>query len=254
MKRFFRSVLVASAFAFFWSGAALLAWVLLPPLALIGGSSVERTRRCQRFVSGSFRLFHGYMQVLRLVDARVTGEIPRPDGGPVVLVANHTTLVDVTAIIARFPNICCVAKSSYADNFFVGRLLRLCGFIPSEQRDPEGKSILETACERLRQGFDILVFPEGTRSPPDGLLPFRRGAFEIACRAGVPIVPLLLRCQPSALTKDRAFWDHPDKMASLTIEPQAPINPLDCNRNSRHLRQKIEAEYRAALNLPKVKT
>jgi len=232
--------MVVSAFAWFWGGAVLFAWLLLPLVALTGGrDETRRIRACQRVIQASFRLFHGYMRVLGLLDARVEGEIPRrPDGGPVVLVANHTTLVDTPAIISRHPHTCVLAKPALIRSFFVGRLLRLVGNLEA------GTALgLKLAVERLHAGFDLLIFPEGTRSPPHGLNPFRRGAFEIACRADVPVVLLMSTCSPSALTKDRAFWDQPDEVAILTIRPAALVEPRDFGMDSRALMSHVERVY-----------
>ena len=163
--------------------------------------------------------------------------------------ANHTTLVNVTAILTRFPHVCAFAKTRYAESAFVGRLLRLAGFI-SAGSDLDGRSrALALAERRLAQGFDVLVFPEGTRSPPGGLLPFHRGAFEVACRADIPVVPLVSRCVPSALTRDRRFWDHPDTIAVLTIGPQALVEPRDHGGRSRALRAHVESVYRQDLGI-----
>ena len=57
------------------------------------------------------------------------------------------------------------------------------------------------ALDRLAQSMPMLVFPEGTRSPAGGLRRFRRGPFEIACRANVPVVPVLIRCEPARAGK-----------------------------------------------------
>jgi len=250
MKHWGRAVLVASAFAGFWCGAFLLAWLVLPIVALLPRDEARRIRACQRVLSKSFRVFHGYMRILGLVDAHVSGEIPRRvGGGPVVLVVNHTTLVDVTAILMRFPHACAMAKSVYADSFLVGRLLRLSGFISAGADTYTRSAAIQLARHRLQQGFDILVFPEGSRSPPGGLLPFQRGAFEIACRADVPVVTLLSRCEPSALTRDRPFWDHPPTVAVLSIAPHALIEPKDHGGRSRALRAHVESVYKRELGI-----
>jgi 1-acyl-sn-glycerol-3-phosphate acyltransferase len=243
IRRGVRVALVVSAFAWFWGGAFLLSWFVLPFVALFGGwSRVSRVRACQCVVHGAFRVFHLYMRVLGLLDARVTGEIPRrSDGGAVVLVCNHTTLVDVTAIIARHPHTSAFAKGPYVGSAVVGPLLKLAGFIPATSGG------LFTAIDRLRDGFDVLVFPEGTRSPPHGLNPFQRGAFEIACRADVPVVLLFSTCEPSALTKDRAFWNQPDETAVLTINPAVLVEPRDFGMDSRALMSHVEGAYKEAL-------
>jgi 1-acyl-sn-glycerol-3-phosphate acyltransferase len=243
-RRGVRAALVVSAFAWFWGGAFLFSWFVLPLVALSGGTNrARRYRACQRVVRASFRLFHGYMRVLTLVDAQVVGTIPRRSGGgPVVLVSNHTTLVDTTAIICAYPHTCALAKAPYTGSVVVGPLLRLVGHISTGT----GRW-LSTAIERLRDGFDILVFPEGTRSPPKGLGPFHRGAFEIACRADVPVVLLLSSCEPSALTKERAFWDQPDQVAVLSIRPTLLLEPRDFGMDSRALMFHVEEVYTQAI-------
>jgi 1-acyl-sn-glycerol-3-phosphate acyltransferase len=241
--------MVTSAFAWFWGGASLLAWSILPLIALFTRDEVRAIRRCQRVVSAAFRVFHGYMRLLGLLDAVVVEQLPRIDGKPVVIVANHTTLVDVTAILSRHPHVCCLAKSAYVRHWLFGRLLRLSGFIAAGTDMETNAAALKAAGARLAQGFDVLVFPEGTRSPPNGLLPFQRGAFEIACRAGVPVAPLFLRCEPSALTRDRPFWKQPDHVAILTIEARPLVEPREAGDKGSALRSLVETSYRKAFGL-----
>jgi 1-acyl-sn-glycerol-3-phosphate acyltransferase len=246
VRRAFRVTLIVSAFVWFWGGAFLLSWLVLPFVALFfAWSRVRRIRACQRVVHGSFRVFHGYMRLLRLLDARVLGPIPRRrEGGAVVLVCNHTTLVDVTAILAQHPHTAAFAKGSYVGSVVIGPLLRFAGYIPGTP------GALFTAMDRLRDGLDVLIFPEGTRSPPDGLNPFQRGAFEIACRADVPVVLLVSKCEPSALTKDRAFWNQPDDVAVLTIRSTVLVEPRDFGMDSRALMSYVEGAYKDTFGGP----
>jgi 1-acyl-sn-glycerol-3-phosphate acyltransferase len=187
------------------------------------------------------------MRVLALYQRRTPFASARPQGapapGPVVLVANHPTLCDVTSIASLYPNVVCLARAEFADNVFMGRLLRICGFIPA------GVHMIDESIERLRMGFDVLVFPEGTRSPLDGgLQPFHRGAFEIARRARVPVVLLKLTCRPSALSKALPIWRHPDRMAILTVEAVETIEP-EANHNSKTLCRDVERRYHELLGL-----
>ncbi len=247
MKRLMRTFLVSFGFAWFWAGAALFAWSVLPTVALFTRDPVLRIRRCQKIVSRCFRAFQTYMRSLGLVDARISVELDRPHPGPIVVVANHPTLIDVTAMVARFPHLCVLAKPTYANNPIIGRLLRLCGFICAGEGMSEMHSGIALAIERIHQGFDVLVFPEGTRSPAGGLHTFRRGAFEIACQARVPILPVVLRCEPSALTKGRPVWQHPDRVAVLTTQVLPLVDPAEFEYQSRPLRESVENSYRREL-------
>lgn len=252
LYRAFRTVLVASAFAGFWIGACVLAWIVLPVVALWATLRRRDPRdACQRLVARTFRLFHGYMRVLRLVDVHLVGQLPSAASGTpgVVLVANHATLVDTTAILSRTPRVCCIAKTTYASNPFFGRLLSLCGFIDVGTTYEDRSASIDSAVERIRQGFHVLVFPEGSRSPEGGLHRFQRGAFEIACRADVPVVPIFLRCTPSALRRDQRFWAQPDTCARLEIEVGAPFDPAEFAHKSRRMRQAMEERYRCLLGL-----
>jgi 1-acyl-sn-glycerol-3-phosphate acyltransferase len=110
---------------------------------------------------------------------------------------------------------------------------------------PVGTRMLETCQQRLRSGYDLLIFPEGTRSPfGGGLQKFHRGAFEIAARAGVPIVLLKLTCVPPALGKRLPIWKIADHQAVLTVEPFAVVTP---SRDSRAQCREIQRRYHQIL-------
>ncbi|HEY0252576.1 MAG TPA: lysophospholipid acyltransferase family protein, partial [Kofleriaceae bacterium] len=162
-----------------------------------------------------------------------------PADQPCVLVANHPSLCDVTSIASLFPNVVAVARPSLANLAPLRWLVRGMGFVPV------GTRMLGTCQERLRSGYDLLIFPEGTRSPfGGGLQPFHRGAFEIAARAGVPIILLKLTCVPPALGKRLPIWKHPDYQAVLTVEPFAAIAAAT---NSRTQCREIERRYHEIL-------
>lgn len=161
--RVIRTMGVALCFAGFWSGAVLLAWLWLPVLVLWPGSRADQLRRALRTVQRAFRVFHFAMRVMRLYHRTSPFPVVRPHGtpadSPVVLVANHPTLCDVTSIVSLFPNVVAVARPSLANNPLIRRLVRGCGFVPV------GTHMLQECEERLRMGFDVLIFPEGTRTP-----------------------------------------------------------------------------------------
>ncbi|HMG22425.1 MAG TPA: lysophospholipid acyltransferase family protein [Kofleriaceae bacterium] len=116
---------------------------------------------------------------------------------------------------------------------------------------PTGAHVLRDCADRLRMGFDVLVFPEGTRSPVGGqLYPFHRGAFELAARAKVPIVLLKLTCVPAVLSKGLPIWKVSDHIATLTIEPIDVIYPADGGIESRTLCREIEQRYRDLFGYP----
>jgi 1-acyl-sn-glycerol-3-phosphate acyltransferase len=240
-----RTVGVALCFAAFWSGAVVIGWLWLPVLWLVPGERAAKIRRVHRTVRRGFRLFHFVMRALRLYHRTSPAARLRPGDAPVVLVANHPTLCDVTSIASLFPGVVAVAGPQYAANRLLGRLVAACGFVAT------GSHMLRDGEARLRMGFDVLVFPEGTRSPRGGgLQPFHRGAFELAARAKAPIVLLKLTCVPPALSKRLPIWKIADRMAVLTIEPVDVIYPADLGTDSRAQCRAIEQRYRDMFGYP----
>lgn len=222
--RFGRGLGVAGAIMFFWSGAFVLAWVVVPYVFLRERDPLARRRRMQKVVASAWGWFLAQLERLTLYRCRYLGALP-PDG-PSVLVANHPTLLDVTAIISRMPHVCCVVKRSLIGSPLVGRLLRACGHVAAGDGSlMGGAAVLDALSARLAEGFPVLVFPEGTRSPLGGLHRFRRGAFEVARRAGVPLVPLFLRCDPPALGKGVPVWQHPRRCPTLRVQIDPALDP-----------------------------
>jgi 1-acyl-sn-glycerol-3-phosphate acyltransferase len=237
-----RAVLVALCFAGFWSGAVIVGWLWLPILELWPGSPADKMRRCHRTMRRGFAVFHAAMRVLRLYHRTSPVARVRPGATPVVLVANHPTLCDVTSIASLFPDVVAVARPGLADHPLLRPVVRRSGLVRS------GTHVMRDCEDRLRMGFDVLVFPEGTRSPLGGPMhPFHRGAFELAARAQVPIVLLKLTCAPPALSKGLPFWRIADHMAVLTVEPIATLAPGARGAATKTRCREIEQRYREVL-------
>jgi len=122
---------------------------------------------------------------------------------PYVYVANHQSQFDVPALVVAMPaEFRMVAKRELLYIPIFGWALWLAGFIFIDRADRE-KAIrsLERAPRTLRRGISIVVFAEGTRSPDGRLLPFKKGGFVMALKAGVPIVPVSIRGGRDVLPK-----------------------------------------------------
>jgi len=84
----------------------------------------------------------------------------------------------------------------------LGWLMRLAGDIPVDRGNPRSAAEAMVRCkEILKQKVSVIIFPEGTRSETDEMLPFKDGAFRLAIDAGVPILPLAVSGAATALRK-----------------------------------------------------
>ncbi len=140
-----------------------------------------------------------FKHLMRLTTG-VTFEIADPEHlstRPAVFIANHQTELDVLLLGTIFPPYCSVtAKSSLKRIPFLGWFMALSGtvFIDRANRATAMAAFENAAEEMRRERQSVFIFPEGTRSYGDRpeLLPFKKGAFHLAVKAGVPVVPCVV--------------------------------------------------------------
>lgn len=240
------------AFLSFGLGGLLFSTLLVPILLWRHRRDpvFERAAACQRWMQRSFVLFHDFMRVTTLINYQPRTVDTRTPGARYVMIANHPTLVDITALAAAFGRMTCIAKTSILTSPLVGGLVRACAYIDGGSGDiVAGAAVIPQALDRLAADMPVAIFPEGTRSPRDGLNRFRRGAFEIACRANVPVLPILIRCDPPALGKGRPWYDVPPRSSDFTLTPLPVMHPADFGGDAAQMASAAEALYRRQLNL-----
>jgi 1-acyl-sn-glycerol-3-phosphate acyltransferase len=112
-----------------------------------------------------------------------------------VFVANHTSLVDIWALLVAVPNsFRFVAKRELQRVPVFGRAMESAGNIFIDRQNLVSSfGSYDAAAAQLARGRSAMVFAEGTRSLDGRLLPFKKGPFVLAIRAQVPIVPVRIR-------------------------------------------------------------
>ena len=168
------------------AGFAMLTLPLMPVQALLRRTAPRLARR----------LPHWYhRQVCRLIGVRLTIEGAVERGRPVLLVANHTSWLDIPVLSAVTP-LSFIAKSEVGGWPFIGTLARLQGtvFVDRARRHSVGGTASEMA-KRLAGNDAMVLFAEGTSSDGNRVLPLRSslfGAVELSGGAGLaPVVQTL---------------------------------------------------------------
>ena len=133
---------------------------------------------------------------------RTTGTMPADPRRPYVVVSNHESFVDIL-LISHLPwEMKWLSKAELFRIPILGWLLRLAGDIPIKRGfGPSAIEAIARCREALANRVSVMIFPEGTRSTTDELLPFKDGAFRLAIDAGVPILPLVVHGTSTALPK-----------------------------------------------------
>jgi 1-acyl-sn-glycerol-3-phosphate acyltransferase len=244
--------LAGLAFLSFAVGSAVFAYAVLPLVRWRWRRAppVERGAACQRWIQRAFILLHDYMRVTGLLHFEPRDVERRVPGARFVIVANHPTLVDITALASVYGRMACIAKTPIFRAPVLGGIVRACAYVDGGGGDVlAGARVVTQALEGLAADMPIAIFPEGTRSPPGGLHAFKRGAFEIACRANVPVLPVLIRCEPDALGKGRPWYDIPRQVARFTLTPLSVLRPDEFRGNAASMAAAAEAMFRQELNL-----
>ncbi len=133
---------------------------------------------------------------------------------PVILVANHTSHLDTPAILAALPRrlrkrtVVAAASDYFYRNRFVGALVSLIfNTVPMDRSRGGGldKGSAGHVDRLLDRGWNLLLYPEGTRSRSGGTGRLRRGAAVLASRHQVVLVPIRVRGTREAMPPGR-FW------------------------------------------------
>lgn len=144
------------------------------------------------FARGSFALARIILP--RIWPIEISGRHHLPTSEPLILCPNHTSALDPFCLVPHLPtwlrnNLCVMTKQEAFMSPLTRRLSIIWGGI-SIDRYGDFVSALCTAIDALHQGLPILIYPEGTRSTTNELLPFHRGAAKLALVTGAPLIPI----------------------------------------------------------------
>lgn len=123
-----------------------------------------------------------------------------------VYCSNHQSNVDPPVLFeALHPRMHILYKHEIDQIPLLARAFRLGGFIPVDRRNREASlRSIENGARSIQTGNSFLIFPEGTRSRTDELLPFKKGGIHMAILAQAPIVPIAIRGGRAAM--QRGSW------------------------------------------------
>jgi len=186
----------------FWIFLVVSSLVLFPVALLIWLVTVpfdRRLRALHQFTCFWASLYTWLNPVWRV---RVTGrEKIRPDAA-YVMIANHQSMLDILVLFRLFVHYKWVSKLSNFRVPCIGWNMTLNRYIPLTRGSRESVTKMMQLCEdRLREGSSIMMFPEGTRSPDGHLQAFKPGAFTLAQRTQVPLLPIIVEGTSKALPK-----------------------------------------------------
>lgn len=126
----------------------------------------------------------------------VSGEENIPKTGPFMVYCNHQSFADIFATLWLFRNHCqigYVAKAEWRKVKTLALAIEYTHSVFLDRGNPRAAvNTIREAADTLSKGFNLVIFPEGTRSQSHEMAEFKPGAFKFAEKAGVPILPVTL--------------------------------------------------------------
>jgi 1-acyl-sn-glycerol-3-phosphate acyltransferase len=198
----------------------LLFSVLVFPFAWLWPHRGSRQRAVTTIIHWFFRALVAVLQWVGVMELEVAGAAALRASGPMIVVANHPTYLDVVVLLALTPSACCVVKNAHWRNPCFWGIVRAAEYVSNA--DPV--ELVEASARQIAAGYTMIIFPEGTRSPaPNRLHAFSRGFAHIALKAGTPILPVLMDCDPPAFTKQMRWYDVPSRAFRIRVNVLEPV-------------------------------
>ena len=221
LAHYWRICATGLSFAVFGIGGLLIGLVVMPWLLLFGRDREQRRLRAQYCIHRGFKGFIRMMQALGVMRLEVSGLEKLQADVPQLVLANHPCLLDVVCLISIMPQADCIVKQALWRNPFMRGAVQAADYILNDQSE----QLLQNSVARLHGNNKMIVFPEGTRTAKNSLLnPFQRGAAHIAIASDAEILPVVIRCTPSTLSKNEAWYRVPPKRFVITVDVQDRID------------------------------
>lgn len=171
-------------------------------------------------------------------------------------ISNHTSYLDII-MLASLENFVFITSEEMGKNPLLGTITRLGGCLYTNRRKPVSlPAEIERFSSTIRQGFKVMLFPEGTSTNGDTVKPFRSSLFQTAVSASCPIVPICIRYQTidgAPLNRDNgdlihwygdmAFVPHYLKLLGHRIEAEITILAPILDTEKHHRRELAEITH-----------
>ncbi|CAB3398965.1 unnamed protein product [Caenorhabditis bovis] len=168
--------------------------------------------------------------------------------GPAVVICNHQSSIDIIGMTSCWPNKCAVMMKrilAFVPFFNLASYFANSIFIDRSNRERAKNSVDHCVSELKRRGLKIWMFPEGTRNREGGLMPFKKGAFNIAVRAQVPIIPVVFSDYSPFYSKNEKYFMNDGEVIIEVLPPISTdgLNIEDVPEFSEKVRQQMLNVY-----------
>ena len=202
----------------------------------------DKNLRLLQFFANVWGSLYIWLNPFLSVEVRGRNNIEK--GKTYVVTPNHTSLLDIPAIHSIFMHFKWIAKSSLKKIPFLGWNMVLNKTIFISRTDPKSQFDMMRKCEEnLDIGNSIMIFPEGTRFRGKEIGRFRDGAFLLAKKKKIDVLPIAISYSQDSVIEGLFF----KKRTKIIVDVLNPIT-FDANKKTRELRDTVKSLIEKSVN------
>jgi 1-acyl-sn-glycerol-3-phosphate acyltransferase len=195
----------------------------------------------RRFISHTLTIYLWFLKIFCFVRVNTHVLDSLNAQRPLIIIANHPSLLDAIVLLSRLPHATCVMKASLRGNLLFGPMARLSGYISND--DP--LQLMRQACDELHGGSLVIIFPEGTRTLAAPINSFGHTCAFISARSGVPIQSLFIEFSTQYLGKYWPIWRKPTLPLRINLRLGLKFN---ADKDRIAMTERLESYYRENLS------
>jgi len=229
------------AFTYFVFGCLLLTIIGLI-LRLIRPLAKDKIQYCFHYLLSKYT--KSLLYIMANLKKRFNYSDPLYAQKPAIYIANHSSFLDILLVTALHPKMILVTAKWVWNSPVMGKVVKMAEYYPVEEGATEG---LDRLNAKVKKGYSIMIFPEGTRSKTDTILKFKKGAFYLAEQLGLPIQPIIIHGAQYNMPKN----DFLLKDGTLDVHVLPIINTSDdkwgqtVHEKRKHISKWMREEYRS---------
>jgi 1-acyl-sn-glycerol-3-phosphate acyltransferase len=179
----------------------------------------------RRIVIHTFLMYQSFILSLLIPiwTIHIEGREKAVKGTTYVIISNHQSILDILLINCLRYKFKWISKIENFKVPVIGWYLKMADYIVVDRGNEESKiEMMEKSSYFLNNGISIMIFPEGTRSLNNEIGFFRRGAFQLALQANVPILPVLIDGTGGVLPKHGLIFGSGYHIKIKVLDPVYP--------------------------------
>lgn len=163
------------------------------------------------------------MYLIPIWSIHMEGREKAEKGTTYVIISNHQSILDILLLDCLRYKFKWISKIENLNVPVIGWYLRMAEYIIVDRGNEESKAeMLDKSYKYLKKGISIMIFPEGTRSLNSEIGFFKRGAFQLALQANVPLLPVLIDGTGGILPKHGLLFGSGHKIRIRVLDPVYP--------------------------------